>query len=173
MDSILRSRVREMNEDQLVEAIYKDTLTGVGNRLAFETIYGELDGEDFVAIIDLDSLKWLNDHCGHHAGDSALVHLANILGCAFPSVFRLSGDEFVAVATTVRELERGLQWAAEQNDIFSYGIGRNLDGADEALRRNKKARVKDGLRAPRGETPAFDIEQFIRHERRRSERMYK
>jgi diguanylate cyclase (GGDEF)-like protein len=81
-----------------------DHLTGLANRREFERI---MEREVALAerhhrklalmMIDLDNLKWINDHQGHHSGDAALRLVAQQLQrvvrtsdiCA-----RLGGDEF-------------------------------------------------------------------------------
>jgi two-component system, cell cycle response regulator len=50
--------------------------------------------------IDMDDLKWINDHCGHSEGDQALIALSNILKKTFRDsdiIARLGGDEFVVL----------------------------------------------------------------------------
>jgi diguanylate cyclase (GGDEF)-like protein len=77
-----------------------DTLTGLGNRLAFdearETM--EADGRDFhLVMIDLDGFKAVNDSLGHAAGDAVLAAVgARLASIAGPRhrVYRLGGDEF-------------------------------------------------------------------------------
>lgn len=88
-----------------IKMIYlKDSLTGIYNRRGFEKnlrqIYEGLqkDREHLsIVSIDMDGLKYINDHYGHGEGDEALRRLAkvmeNIAGerdvCA-----RMGGDEF-------------------------------------------------------------------------------
>ena len=50
MDNKLLERIRNMTESEIYAAIYKDTLTGINNRKAF-------DASEYstVAIVDLDS----------------------------------------------------------------------------------------------------------------------
>ena len=56
----LQKRISAMSQDELLRAIYVDTLTGIWNRRA----YDEADTTSYVAIVDLDSLKWVNDNTG-------------------------------------------------------------------------------------------------------------
>ena len=141
--------VATMTPDELLEAMYKDTLTDIWNRRAFELS----PTTPVLAIIDLDSLKWVNDNAGHRHGDILLVHVARTLTKMFgDNAFRLSGDEFVVRGETVKELFTKL----DTNDrIFSFGVGRTLDTADARLRKDKKSREAAGTRARRGEQPTF------------------
>ncbi|MBA3747470.1 MAG: GGDEF domain-containing protein, partial [Solirubrobacterales bacterium] len=81
-----------------------DSLTGLGNRCAFdlhlerEWALALRDGIDsFVVVADLDRFKQLNDSCGHAAGDRVLRQFAVALREAARStdiIARLGGDEF-------------------------------------------------------------------------------
>jgi diguanylate cyclase (GGDEF)-like protein len=53
-----------------------------------------------VAFIDVDGLKWFNDHAGHAEGDKLLIALTQSMTKRLRShdvVFRYGGDEFVCV----------------------------------------------------------------------------
>jgi diguanylate cyclase (GGDEF)-like protein len=89
-----------------VEAKVKvDGLTNIGNRYAYESEISKITdsvaaGDDApwtIAIIDLDSLKPLNDKRGHGAGDRFIklmaIELAQI-GRQGDLAFRIGGDEF-------------------------------------------------------------------------------
>lgn len=81
-----------------------DLLTGIFNRRAF---YHELDrifqepetiGIAAFLMIDLDNLKYVNDHWGHEYGDRLLSRTADLLMCCrapHKVVSRFGGDEFV------------------------------------------------------------------------------
>ncbi|MBR2706997.1 MAG: diguanylate cyclase [Mogibacterium sp.] len=90
----------------LNELAKKDALTGVRNKLAYDEETRKLekelaDGETKIglALFDLDDLKKINDTYGHEKGDVAIRLLAaNICRVyAHSPVFRVGGDEFVAV----------------------------------------------------------------------------
>jgi diguanylate cyclase (GGDEF)-like protein len=79
-----------------------DTLTGLYNRLFFETEIERLENSRqfpiSVIMADIDGLKDINDTFGHSTGDQVLVNLANLLSDVFRQediVSRLGGDEFV------------------------------------------------------------------------------
>lgn len=141
--------VATMTQEEVLAAIYTDTLTGIWNRRAFELS----PTSPVLAIVDLDSLKWVNDNAGHRHGDTLLVHVARTLQKLFgDNAFRLSGDEFVVRGETVKDLMSKLDTA---DRIFSFGVGSTLDTADARLRKDKLSREAAGTRASRGEEPTF------------------
>lgn len=88
----------------------KDPLTGIGNRLAFNSVVEELTsrrneerrrGTVQIAMIDLDGLKQVNDHQGHERGDALLratgAGLAKLVS-KDTQAFRIGGDEFAVIA---------------------------------------------------------------------------
>ncbi|MDE6433911.1 MAG: GGDEF domain-containing protein [Lachnospiraceae bacterium] len=86
---------------------YRDGLTGVGNRTAFQERLEELEKEkkqlSGIAIImfDVNDLKLINDNQGHQKGDQLLVCSAEIIRTAVESVegtcYRIGGDEFACI----------------------------------------------------------------------------
>lgn len=149
MKTLLTNMVATMTQDELLAAIYTDTLTGIWNRRAFELS----PTSPVLAIVDLDSLKWMNDNAGHRTGDVLLVHVARTLQKLFgDNAFRLSGDEFVVRGDNAAELYSKLN---THDRIFSFGVGSTLDSADARLRKDKSSREIAGTRASRGEKPTF------------------
>ncbi|MBW8318046.1 MAG: EAL domain-containing protein [Arenimonas sp.] len=80
-----------------------DSLTGLLNRAAFETLLdaalGERDGKNQVAILylDLDRFKPINDTLGHPAGDLVIREVGDRIRKLLPpgsSLCRVGGDEF-------------------------------------------------------------------------------
>ena len=105
-----------------------DELTGLPNR---RSAFAELDdrcaagGAVTALMIDLDRFKELNDTLGHHAGDDALVAVAERLGRAVGddgTLSRLGGDEFAVVLAPGSGEQVGLAVAR-----------RLLDALDEPL----------------------------------------
>ncbi len=80
------------------------------NRLEEETARIKRDGNlIFVAMLDLDKFKIINDQLGHLAGDNVLVNVAKVLNrCtrSFDLVGRYGGDEF-CIAMEVMSAEDG------------------------------------------------------------------
>lgn len=88
--------------DKLGRVARLDGLTGLLNRLGFETLLnGGADPQTgCVAVLDLNNLKPLNDRHGHAAGDAALKVVARGLRLLFrvtDPLFRIGGDEFAVV----------------------------------------------------------------------------
>ena len=86
---------------------YRDGLTGIANRTAFQERLEELEKEKMqlpgIAIImfDVNDLKLINDNQGHQKGDQLLVSSAEIIKTAVESVegscYRIGGDEFSCI----------------------------------------------------------------------------
>jgi diguanylate cyclase (GGDEF)-like protein len=88
-----------------------DALTGMGNRLGFdERLRTQLELQArtrpqerrpiAVTFVDVDHFKRFNDALGHAVGDGLLVEVAHRLtACCGEHVYRIGGDEFVAVST--------------------------------------------------------------------------
>lgn len=86
----------------------RDTLTGLYNRRGYEMFFEEYYNECrekgsvlSVMIIDMDDLKYVNDHYGHAEGDYAICTLAEALKEAAKNseiCMRTGGDEFVVLA---------------------------------------------------------------------------
>ncbi len=88
-----------------------DPLTGTANRRFAEiTLHARYEefkryGWPFgVIFIDIDRFKYINDECGHPAGDEVLKMVAKTLlnsARSFDVVARWGGDEFIAVIANV------------------------------------------------------------------------
>lgn len=101
---------------------YRDGLTGIGNRTAFQEQLIDLeklkDTVDSIGIImfDVNDLKYVNDNLGHHLGDQMLVLSAEIMKEAFQGknsdCFRIGGDEFAVLMSgdhVAAHIEQGIQ----------------------------------------------------------------
>ena len=96
-----------MQTEFVSQLAYRDGLTGVGNRTAFQERLEELEGkkkefpEIAIMMFDVNDLKYVNDHLGHQRGDELIVGCADIIKCALEaakgSCFRIGGDEFAGV----------------------------------------------------------------------------
>ncbi len=88
----------------LKEMAYKDMLTGIGNRNAYELYLTDITARPpgdrmYGLIADINDLKRTNDTYGHEMGDTIIVEVGDILFKIFGkngSCFRVGGDEFVA-----------------------------------------------------------------------------
>lgn len=89
------------NERVWVQAALTDSLTGLPNRRAFERAaarrVADGEGDDCVALFDLDRFKSINDRFGHDMGDVVLKAFAEVaLKLTRPGdiMARLGGEEF-------------------------------------------------------------------------------
>lgn len=86
---------------------YKDSLTGVKNRTAYNEIVTEIDVsielndcEPFAILVaDINGLKKTNDRYGHEIGNRLIVRSAKVICDVFKHspVYRIGGDEFAVV----------------------------------------------------------------------------
>ncbi|MCP5421296.1 MAG: GGDEF domain-containing protein [Chromatiaceae bacterium] len=99
--AIIRDIEDKHRQVQLAKDVVTDPLTGISNRRRFQQVLeGSFGAAMYVAIVDVDRFKAINDKLGHLAGDDALKLLAERLQQAFGDtlcVARLGGDEFGVV----------------------------------------------------------------------------
>ncbi|MFA5630612.1 MAG: GGDEF domain-containing protein [Porticoccaceae bacterium] len=85
-----------------------DTLIGLRNRKTFEDMLERLVNEPraagadplWLALLDIDNFKYINDTWGHIFGDETLLRFSRMLKASFRSedqLFRFGGEEFVAI----------------------------------------------------------------------------
>lgn len=97
---------KEIEIGQVSREAYRDSLTCVGNKAAYEKKIDELNSrmgdpslEFAIIMVDVNNLKTVNDNYGHTAGDTYLKGCCHMLCTTFKHspVFRIGGDEFVAI----------------------------------------------------------------------------
>ncbi len=101
------------NQEALERLAHHDTLTGLPNRKLLDDRLQQALAQasrqgHWVAVLylDLDGFKGLNDTFGHEAGDKALQEIARRLQALVrqtDTVARIGGDEFVLLATGLKE----------------------------------------------------------------------
>lgn len=110
---IALARIHE-NFLNLLHASDSDTLTGLHNRRKFDTqlfaLVGDTAGDSqripFLALLDIDHFKQVNDSYGHIIGDEVLLMLAQRMQQFFgedDGLFRYGGEEFAILFRTVSE----------------------------------------------------------------------
>ncbi len=145
----MKKYVAGLSTKELVKLVFIDPVSGIQNRRAFD-----FASYEFVAIIDMDSLKWVNDNLGHLVGDTLLHNLGGSLATAFgENAYHLSGDEFAVVGNNLDDIFSGLYELRKEHNSFSFGAGRDLASADRDMQFDKKNREISGDRAHRGEAP--------------------
>jgi len=102
---------RAIEAELLRNMAFRDLLTGIANRNAYEQRLKELgsapvpDGLCCI-IADINNLKYINDTYGHRVGDSAIQTAGEVLNRMIPDrgrAFRTGGDEFVALLEGMSE----------------------------------------------------------------------
>lgn len=86
---------------------YRDGLTGIGNRTAFQERLIELENdknnmqEIGIIMFDVNDLKYVNDNLGHQEGDNMLVCGSELIKSSMEPhgglCYRIGGDEFAAI----------------------------------------------------------------------------
>lgn len=116
------------NYQSLLDYSERDSLTGLLNRKTFDEKFSKIafsmpagecrilpqdaderraggdSTEQWLAVIDIDHFKKVNDEFGHLYGDEVLILVANILKASFRSqdrIFRFGGEEFVVLLRSV------------------------------------------------------------------------
>jgi len=97
----------QQSSAELDRLAHTDTLTGLHNRRFLEQelerhveLYKRYRHPFALLMLDLDSLKLVNDTFGHAAGDEALKHLASVMRAAIRDTdipCRYGGDEFIII----------------------------------------------------------------------------
>ncbi len=101
------------NYQNLLDYSERDALTGLHNRKTFEEQFAryaaptgdparakDAPPQQWLAILDIDHFKRVNDEYGHLYGDEVLILVANLLRNSFRAqdrIFRFGGEEFVVL----------------------------------------------------------------------------
>ena len=154
---------KENRIGEISKVAFRDALTGVGSHAALDEMADEIrndikNGNKSIAVLmmDINNLKYINDTCGHDKGDDYICGCCKMICDTFTHspVFRIGGDEFVAVlrntdydnrAALVETLESDLDVSYNQTDkdpwerySVSVGISDYTDGdktLDDILKR--------------------------------------
>ncbi len=158
---------REAAQEELFRLAMVDTLTGIGNRKAFQDRLEYCFEQAYryqtpleLLMIDLDGFKSVNDSYGHYTGDLLLQEVARrLLRCVrqADTLARMGGDEFAVILTHVepeqgsdkvaRRILDSLQtpfFLSNRNITISASIGASLfpgnaKNPDELLQQADKA----------------------------------
>lgn len=110
-----------------------DNLTGIGNRHAMNMLEAELKTPAPLGLIfcDISGLKHINDTLGHCAGDEYIQNACGIMKRIFPSekLFRIGGDELLAVLTDTSEAEVNEKTAALKSELERSSIAMAVGSA--------------------------------------------
>ena len=92
---------------KLIDYSIRDSMTGLLNRRGMDMMYNRrkehLNPDDHVLVwvIDMDGLKYINDHFGHEHGDVGIITIAEVIRMVAGKddiPVRTGGDEFVLIA---------------------------------------------------------------------------
>ena len=121
-----QSETERIIREERYKYAYQDSLTGLGNRNAYQERLENLQKEEnpvtCVVMIDVNGLKTANDLLGQSAGDELLLGMTASLRQVFEeenSMFRLGGDEFL-VFSTLAEEEVKAKIAALEEKVSSW-----------------------------------------------------
>jgi len=137
------------NYQSLIDYSERDSLTGLFNRKTFDEKFSRMIAaaapkaasggaerrhagnpkEHWLAVIDIDHFKRVNDTFGHLYGDEVLILIANLLRSSFRAhdrIFRFGGEEFVvmlrsATAETAQKIFDRLRQKVEHYDFPQVG----------------------------------------------------
>ena len=90
----------EQERDMLQDALFRDDLSGVRNKLGFLNDIRRLgvvaDKSCHLVMFDIDNFKKVNDTYGHLKGDEVLIQFGALLNehCENGTAYRFGGDEF-------------------------------------------------------------------------------
>jgi len=109
-NNLKRAKVQVTNMQVKVMAMdeiaYKDSLTGVKNKAAYDKKISELDAKIenaqavfCIVMVDVNYLKKVNDTYGHERGNEYLINACRLVCSVFGAehVYRIGGDEFVVI----------------------------------------------------------------------------
>ncbi|MDI3490477.1 MAG: diguanylate cyclase [Thauera sp.] len=145
---LAEERILKLQEelDDASRQMRHDQLTGALNRRGLEEMFekeaarAQRRGAALsIALLDIDHFKKLNDTLGHHTGDAALVHLANVVRKHLRPqdvLARFGGEEFLillpetetddayrAMVRLQRELTREFFMADQQKIVITFSAG--------------------------------------------------
>lgn len=161
-------RIQEAKNSFYRELAFKDIMTGLENRTAYESTLSKIrkNGGDWIILIaDMNCLKVINDEHGHNKGDEAIFKLASHLKKYFGSIgecFRIGGDEFCVLAQDIGvecfdKICQGFRAAVEEEDQtlaypFSASMGYVVldeSGIDECVKKADRKMYEEKRRKGR------------------------
>ncbi|MCF7942262.1 MAG: diguanylate cyclase [Spirochaetia bacterium] len=140
-----KSKIREQ---MLLELAYTDSLTGLGNRTAYEKWIvsvpdrGKRSRVMGVLLFDVNDLKPINDRFGHAAGDQLLRVVSRRITGLLPEsaeTFRIGGDEFVTFVPHVTEEQLAVLCDTILEQVFTIRGCRHTVACGYALFLNEKS----------------------------------
>ncbi len=108
-----------VSEEKLSYLAYYDSLTGLANKLSLYEVAGFIFTEETkgaaLLFIDIDNFKYANDTLGHAFGDKLIIKVSERLTSLLRtdcSLYRLSGDEFIIIMSSIEGKEQAQEYAS-------------------------------------------------------------
>lgn len=129
------------NQIALLDSKERDPLTHLHNRLAMEVTLDQIfnyyqnlektksEKRSWLAVLDIDHFKQINDNFGHLYGDEVLLHFAGLLEECFrytDFIFRFGGEEFIVVMNQTDQIgaEKALQRFRTSVERYQFPSGK-------------------------------------------------
>ena len=142
----LKVTTRELTESRIeaneMNALaYKDALTGVGSKLAYDAQVEKLTEEMRqgsarygIVMVDMNGLKQLNDTYGHELGNEAIKRTCALICDVFKHspVYRFGGDEFVVLVKD-RDYDHIEERVREFNETARATVGEPWEKVNAAI----------------------------------------
>lgn len=96
-------------QTELSEQLNRDALTGLYNRkVMFDVLHGEINQGNriYLAVLDIDNFKVINDTYGHAKGDEVLLYLSKLFKKYVSRIgypIRFGGEEFAIIFSNIQE----------------------------------------------------------------------
>lgn len=113
MENLHKKEKLEYMNKMLTDLYVRDAMTGLYNHMGYQKLAWELfdtkkkEKENLLIIfVDMDRLKYINDHFGHEQGDEAIRIIAKAIldNCREDSVpVRTGGDEFLIIQNAAED----------------------------------------------------------------------
>lgn len=164
---------RGEHAERYLELAYTDSMTKLGNRVAFtrQQESGDWKENGSYIVMDINNLKKVNDIYGHLSGDALIMDAGKCIQEAFGSIgkcYRIGGDEFVVISDTRSEeviadaLSRLEQAIAKVNENrtfpleipYGYAIRQSVSASVQSLFDEADARMYEKKMEMKASTPS-------------------
>ena len=135
--AVLKHRVKSVVSTVVAERkvellAYRDTLTGLPNRLLFaDRLEHSIDRSArhreslALLLVDMDDFKLVNDSFGHDAGDKLIKAVGDLLSRSLrraDTVARLGGDEFAVIVKSIAGVDDTISIADNLSTILEHNV---------------------------------------------------
>jgi diguanylate cyclase (GGDEF)-like protein len=141
---------------------YRDELTGLNSRRAFNDAIARLKAPYAIAEVDIDHFKSINDTYGHDTGDQVLrlvaARLANVSGGGHP--YRVGGEEFTILFAnrSAKEIFEHLELLRMEIESCSFKLRREDDRRKTPRESDRRAAArKPGSSTKRASSGALSV----------------